>query len=133
MGRMIPIGLVARLGVGLPVAPGEENRQRHDRHDDEEHQPGRVDEEIALLGCDIAGWVEHHGLAAAEHGEQRQQEDGANTVQEQFQSMTRLTHRPIGIRTAAAGVLDNLPNAPRRRCRTRVLASTRHLGAAASL
>ncbi|MGY3370154.1 hypothetical protein ACVWZL_007279 [Bradyrhizobium sp. GM2.4] len=56
--------LVAGVGVGLPVAPGEQHRQGHHGDDNQEHQDGGDDDKVALLRRDIAGRRQHDVVAA---------------------------------------------------------------------
>jgi hypothetical protein len=74
MGGVVPFRLVGRLAVARPIAEGEEGRQRHHRDDDQEHQDGRLHEQVALLFGDIAGRVEHDEIAAAQRRQRHDDE-----------------------------------------------------------
>ena len=64
--RMIPIRLVSGRRRSIADSARQKDRQRHDRQDDEQHQAGRFDQQIALLGGDIAGRGQNHEIAAAQ-------------------------------------------------------------------
>ena len=68
--RVIPVGLVLGGLVRLAIAEREEQGQKDHRNDDQQHQPGRDQHQIALLHCDIAGGRHHNPVATA--GEQCQ-------------------------------------------------------------
>ena len=55
----------------MPIAPGEQHRQRHHRQDDEQHQHCRDHDQVALLRCDVARRRHHHEVAAAQQCGQR--------------------------------------------------------------
>ncbi len=74
--RMVPLRLVRRVRVGRPVAPGEEQRQHDYRHDDEQHQQGRDDQQPRLLHGNIAGRVEHHRTATGQEAGGRKRQQG---------------------------------------------------------
>ena len=62
-GRMIPIRFIGGLVVGLAVFPGKKDDQRHDRHNNEQHQAGGKDQQITFLNRDIAGRIQHDRFA----------------------------------------------------------------------
>jgi hypothetical protein len=72
LGGVIPLRLVGCRGVGLAVAPGEEDGQRHHRKHDDEHQDGRDDDEVALLGGDVARRRQDDEIAPAKKRRERQ-------------------------------------------------------------
>ncbi|CDX18038.1 hypothetical protein MPLSOD_10449 [Mesorhizobium sp. SOD10] len=79
LGRMVPVGRVGRFRARLPVTPGKEYGQRHDGHDDEQHQQGRDDEQVTLLHCHVARGRQHDEVAAAEqHGQGKQEQDSGS-------------------------------------------------------
>ncbi len=79
LGRVIPIGRVGRGCVRLPVAPCEEDSQRHHGYDDDQHQAGRDDEQVTLLGRDVAGRRKDDEIAAAQQPDQRKQKQGSKS------------------------------------------------------
>ena len=74
---MRPVGIVGGVPVRLPVVPREEHDQDQNRDDDEQHQRRRGEDDVALLGGDIAGRLENDEIAAAQDERQGERGDGA--------------------------------------------------------
>ena len=72
LGRVVPVGRVGRGRVGGAVTPSEDgSRQRHHRQDDEQHQAGRGEDEVALLNRDIARRIHQHDRCSRRAGRRR--------------------------------------------------------------
>ncbi len=73
---MVPVGIVDRLLVALPVAPGEQQGQGDHRHDDEQHQAGGGEDQVALLHGHVARRLHDDEVAAGEHRRERKRARG---------------------------------------------------------
>ena len=70
------VGGTGGRGIAGPVAPGKEQHQSDDGHDDQQHQPRNEQEEVLAGLGDVAGRVERDQVAAggqACNGQQGQQ------------------------------------------------------------
>ena len=71
LGRVIPVGRISRRLVARAIPPRENADKSDHRDDDQQHQAGREDDEIALLQSDVAHRVEHDHVATAEQRGER--------------------------------------------------------------
>ena len=79
LGRVVKIRVIGRIRIRCTIAPREEERERDHRQDDEQHERGGRDDEIALLDRNVAGGVHDDHAAAGEQprdGEQCQDPQG---------------------------------------------------------
>ena len=60
---VIPLRVIGRLLVVRPVFECEKDSQDEDRQDNDQHQHGRIDDEIGLLRRDVARRVHYHHVA----------------------------------------------------------------------
>ncbi len=111
LGRMVPVGIVGGLLVRGAVAPGEQGGQSDHRHDDEQHQPGRGEDEIALLHRDVAGRLHQHHVAAREEATEEERQ-GA-----EHQAAREAREHPISRRHPG---MSPLVGRNRWRCRTQM-------------
>src|SRR5690606_15184742 len=75
---VVPVGLVGRLPVRGPVAPGEEQGEADHRDDDDQHQHRGDDDQVALLAGDVARGVQQDGVATAQqHGQAGSRQEAA--------------------------------------------------------
>ena len=77
LGRVIPVGGVGRLGVGGAVTPREQQGQHDHRNDDQQHQQGGADDQLALLGGDVAGRMKDDRVATGQKQQNAGDEQGA--------------------------------------------------------
>ena len=81
MRRMVPLRIVGGVLAVLAVAPREKRGRNNHRDNDQKHEPGRDVEEIPLLRGNVARWVQHDGVAAAEQKKERREGKEAKTAQ----------------------------------------------------
>ncbi len=79
--RVIPVGFVSCI-VPLAIASGEIDRKAHDRQHDDEHQDGGQHDEVALLDCHVACWVQNDEVTASQKRQEGEGEKGAGPTQD---------------------------------------------------
>ncbi|MNN23671.1 hypothetical protein D3C81_1370760 [compost metagenome] len=72
-GRVRPVRLIARLGIGRAVLPGEHQREHDHRHHHQQHEPGGDQDDVLDIDADLPFRVEQRHVAA---GQQEQAEAG---------------------------------------------------------
>lgn len=93
-GGVRPVRLVAGLGVGRAVAPGEGQGHHDDRDHHQQHQHHRGDQQRLLVVADLTLGVEDGRVAAGQQQRGQQQQTGAQRAPELFQR----NHRTIQLR-----------------------------------
>ena len=68
---MVEGRIVDLVRIAPPVSVGEQRGQDHHRHDDEQHDAGREQDQIPLLDRDVARREHLNHVAAAEQDRQR--------------------------------------------------------------
>ncbi|WAP67987.1 hypothetical protein [Jiella pelagia] len=81
LGRVIPVGVIARRLVGCAIAPREIQRHEDHRQDDDQHQPGRDQQHVALARRDVAARKQQRGVAGTQDERQREDEEKTKRTQ----------------------------------------------------